>query len=68
MVERRIIGFRQDAHHDWIAELECGHGQHVRHTPPWQLRPWVVTAEGRAGHLGTLLVCRQCDKEPTHGR
>ena len=61
MAERRIVGFRQDVDGDWIAELECGHTQHVRHSPPWQVRPWVVTVEGRAGRLGTLLSCRPCD-------
>ena len=61
MVERRITGFRQDPEQHWIAELECGHSQHVRHTPPWEVRPWVLTLEGRAGRLGTLLPCRQCD-------
>ena len=30
-----------------MAELECGHNQHVRHDPPWECRPWVVTPEGR---------------------
>jgi hypothetical protein len=62
MAERRIVGFRQDVDGDWIAELECGHTQHVRHSPPWQVRPWVVTAEERAGRLGTFLLCRQCDR------
>ena len=65
MTERRIVGFRQDAEHEWIAELECGHTQHVRHDPPWQVRPWVVTSDGRAGRLGTTLPCRHCDTEPT---
>jgi hypothetical protein len=55
-----IVGFRQDDIGDWIAELACGHSQHVRHHPPWQLRPWVVTAEGRSGMLGHGLVCREC--------
>ena len=59
--ERRITGFRQDAEQDWIADLECGHSQHVRHTPPWEVRPWVMTVEGRTGRMGTLLPCRQCD-------
>ena len=63
--ERRIVGFRQDAEQQWVAELECGHSQHVRHTPPWQVRPWVVTPEGRAGRLGTLLPCRLCDDMET---
>jgi hypothetical protein len=62
MVERRITGFRLDPEQHWIAELECGHSQHVRHTPPWEVRPWVLTREGRAGRLGTLLPCRQCDE------
>jgi len=61
MAERRIVGFRQDVDEDWIAQLECGHSQHVRHSPPWQIRPWVMTVEGRAGRLGTLLSCRECD-------
>lgn len=47
-IERRIIGFHQDEHDDWVADLECGHTQHVRHDPPWQNRPWVVTPEGRS--------------------
>ena len=57
--DRRIVGFHQDEEH-WVAELECGHTQHVRHTPPWQVRPWVLTAAGRVDHLGTLLPCRAC--------
>lgn len=48
-----------------MAELECGHAQHVRHTPPWQVRPWVVTPEGRAGRLGTPIPCGQCDAGQT---
>jgi uncharacterized protein DUF3565 len=64
-VERRIVGFRQDLEQDWIAELECGHTQHVRHMPPWQVRPWVVTAEGRANRLGTCLPCRACADQLT---
>ena len=58
---RRILGFRMDEHGDWIAELECGHTQHMRHQPPWQLRPWVLTAEGRAGYIGAPIPCSQCD-------
>jgi hypothetical protein len=61
MSEQRIVGFRQDLEQDWIAQLACGHTQHVRHAPPWQVRPWVLTPEGRAGRLGTSLPRRQCD-------
>ena len=58
--EREVTGFRQDAEGHWIAELECGHAQHVRHDPPWQRRPWVLTAGGRAGRLGSMLRCMRC--------
>jgi hypothetical protein len=58
--ERRIVGFHQDAEGHWVAELECGHDQHVRHDPPWQSRPWVVTAEGRDRALGQALRCPKC--------
>jgi uncharacterized protein DUF3565 len=63
-VLRRITGFHQDAEAHWVAELECGHTQHVRHDPPWQVRPWVITAEGRARFLGTTLRCVHCVAEP----
>lgn len=61
-IERAIIGFHQDEFDDWVADLECGHSQHVRHRPPWQERPWVVSAEGREAHLGMKLVCKKCDE------
>jgi tellurite resistance-related uncharacterized protein len=59
-VPRAIVGFSQDEAGVWVAALECGHGQHVRHQPPWQLRPWVLTEEGRALHLGHRLDCVKC--------
>lgn len=57
---RKIVGFRQDDAGDWIADLECGHSQHVRHNPPWMNRVWVTTAEGRASRIGTELQCAKC--------
>jgi hypothetical protein len=59
-VPRCITGYHQDDEGHWVAELECGHTQHVRHDPPWQVRPWVVTPAGRAEHLGTSLHCIKC--------
>jgi tellurite methyltransferase len=59
-VPRAVVGFSQDGEGHWVAELTCGHGQHVRHQPPWQLRPWVQTEEGRQSHLGILLDCVKC--------
>ena len=61
--ERRITGFRQDEEGHWVAELECGHTQHVRHDPPWQVREWVVTPEGRRERIGTALPCRVCAEQ-----
>jgi hypothetical protein len=60
-VKRKIVGFHTDEHDDWVADLECGHTQHVRHRPPWQLRPWVTTPEGRQSRLGIELDCVKCD-------
>ena len=61
-MERKIVGFHLDEANDWVAELECGHNQHVRHDPPWINRPWVVTPEGRAKVLGQVLKCKKCDE------
>jgi hypothetical protein len=61
-VQRRITGFHQDEEGHWVADLECGHGQHVRHDPPWQNRPWVLSAEGRQRFLGVELQCRKCEE------
>ncbi|HEY1650827.1 MAG TPA: DUF3565 domain-containing protein [Acidimicrobiales bacterium] len=60
-MRRAIVGFERDEVGDWVALLECGHRQHVRHHPPWQERPWVQTAEGRQERLGTPLECADCE-------
>jgi hypothetical protein len=62
-MEKRIVGYHQDEEEHWVAELECGHHQHLRHQPPWTNRPWVITPEGRAAYVGRLLDCRKCDDE-----
>jgi len=64
MVQRRITGFHRDDAADWIADLECGHTRHVRHKPPWQVREWVTTEEGRAARIGQTLDCVKCDVAP----
>ena len=61
-MKQPIVGYHLDEESHWVAELRCGHGQHVRHDPPWQSRPWVITPEGRAAHLGTELDCLLCDR------
>ena len=60
---RRITGFRQDDEGQWIAELECGHTVHVRHDPPWQVRPWVRDESSRQARLGSVLECVRCSVE-----
>jgi hypothetical protein len=32
----KITGFHQDEEANWVAELSCGHQQHVRHRPPFK--------------------------------
>ena len=61
-MDQPIVGFHLDEHGDWVAELACGHFQHVRHDPPWINRPWTQTAEGRQAALGQALACRKCDQ------
>ena len=58
-----MIGFHLDEEQHWVADLACGHAQHVRHNPPWQNRPWVVTPEGRAEKLGVQLNCLKCEEK-----
>ncbi|GAA5524265.1 hypothetical protein Maes01_00820 [Microbulbifer aestuariivivens] len=60
-MQQVINGYHRDGEGHWVAELACGHFQHVRHDPPWQNRPWVLTAEGREERLGASLECRKCD-------
>lgn len=61
-MERAIVGFHQDEASDWVAELTCGHGQHVRHQPPFFQRPWVTSEAGRQEKLGALLDCVRCNE------
>ena len=62
-MQQAIVGFHQDEENHWVADLACGHGQHVRHNPPWQNRPWVITEQGRKEKLGVMLECKKCDDE-----
>jgi hypothetical protein len=61
-MQRRITGFHLDQERHWVADLECGHSQHVRHEPPLTTRPWVLEQSTRDAHLGTLLDCLLCDE------
>jgi hypothetical protein len=56
-----IVAYHQDDEGHWVAELVCGHFQHVRHDPPMVSRPWVLTIEGRDEMLGYELECKKYD-------
>lgn len=60
-MKQPITGYHKDDENHWVAQLACGHNQHVRHDPPWVNRPWVVTVEGRQSMLGFELDCVKCD-------
>ena len=57
----RIVEFLKDEEDDWYARLECRHNQHVRHNPPWQNRPWVLSESGRQQYIGHELDCKKCE-------
>lgn len=61
-MQQAIVGFHLDEEGHYVADLACGHGQHVRHDPPWQNRPWVLTEQGRKEKLGVMLECKKCDE------
>jgi hypothetical protein len=60
-IRRKIVAFHQDEFFDWLADLECGHQQHVRHNPPWTTRHWVTAPQGRLDHIGLELPCSLCE-------
>jgi len=60
-VRTTIAGFHQDDAGDWVADLACGHRQHVRHRPPWQLRPWIDDPGARAARVGAAIDCPLCE-------
>ena len=61
-MKRAILGFHRDRDGDWVADLDCGHGQHMRHRPPFVNRPWVECETTRTNMLGIELDCPRCDR------
>ncbi|WP_275760239.1 DUF3565 domain-containing protein [Ralstonia pseudosolanacearum] len=61
-MKQAIVGFERDEEGHWVARFACGHGQHMRHDPPWQSRPWTQTEAGRAGRIGEVVECLKCDR------
>ncbi len=62
-MDQSIVGYHKDESGHWVAELKCGHFQHVRHDPPWVSRPWVESKAGRDSKLGHELNCKKCDED-----
>jgi tellurite methyltransferase len=61
-VRRSVTGFNLDEYGYWVAFLSCGHKQHVRHRPPFEERPWVISETGRCEKLGKPVDCIRCDR------
>ena len=61
-MRRPITGYHIDDEGHWVAQLACGHNQHARHDPPWTIRPWVITEQGRDSMLGHELECKKCEE------
>jgi hypothetical protein len=61
-MKQKIEGFHLEGEGHWVADLSCGHKQHMHHQPPWMNRPWVLTPEGRQTRLGAELDCKRCDE------
>ncbi len=67
-MRRTIVGWHRGDDGDWVADLSCLHGQHVRHAPPFRLAPWVEDADRRVERIGTAWDCPLCDRvEPPDG-
>lgn len=61
-MKQPITGYHTDDEGHWVAQLACGHNQHVRHDPPWMVREWVTTAPSRQNMFGHLFDCVKCDE------
>ena len=59
-MKTKITGFHQDEYKQWVADLSCGHSRHFRHDPPFQLREWVTSPQGRNTYIGFELDCKTC--------
>jgi tellurite methyltransferase len=60
-MQTAITGFHRDEAGEWVAELACGHTQHMRHRPPWQNRAWVSSDSERLQRVGAAIDCSLCD-------
>jgi uncharacterized protein DUF3565 len=56
-ITRRVKSIRRDSEAAFMRTAS-----QVRHQPPWQNRPWVMTDKGRQSRLGSTLECRRCNE------
>ncbi len=68
LTQQKILRFEQDEAGHWVAHLACGHKRHVRHTPPWQNREWVLSESGRNAMIGERLRCGLCAQAAEAGQ
>ena len=61
-MKQPIVDYDLDEENHWVAELPCGHFQHVRQEPPLENRIWVTPVEGRASMHGFEPNCLKCDE------
>ncbi|HEX3567344.1 MAG TPA: DUF3565 domain-containing protein [Acidimicrobiales bacterium] len=61
-MDRTILRYHLDEVDEWVADLSCGHSQHIRHNPPFLEHAWVLDATGRDERLGQLIECPLCDR------
>ncbi len=61
-MKQKILTFHRDEEDHWVADLECGHKQHVRHDPPFHPRQWVTDQKQREQQKGEKLDCKRCDE------
>lgn len=62
-MKQKITGYHKDEEQHWVAQLACGHFQHVRHDPPWSNREWVLSLATRHEKLGMMLNCIKCETQ-----
>ncbi|MCK8047244.1 DUF3565 domain-containing protein [Shewanella sp. 1CM18E] len=62
-MQQPIVSYHKDDEDHWVANLSCGHSQHVRHRPPWEIRIWVTSQQGRDAMLGYNLGCKLCERD-----
>jgi hypothetical protein len=60
-MNKAIVAYHKDEENHWVAELVCGHFQHVRNNPPGVNRSRVESKAGRDSMLGRELGCKKCD-------